>query len=68
MPMKTLPHNYAAIAPRLALLLLKFKTVEACSTVFRARAKLARMAWGLDEDLTLLQPQFLEARNAGKRP
>ncbi len=68
LPMKTLPRNYATIAPRLALLLLKFKTVEARSVVFRARAKLARMAWGLNEDLTLLQPQFLEARKAGKRP
>jgi len=36
--------------------------------VFRARAKLAGTAWGLDEDLTPLQPQFLEARKAGKRP
>jgi hypothetical protein len=56
LPAKTLPRNYAvAAAPRPALLLLKFKTTEARSVVFRARAKLARMAWGLDEDLTLLQ-------------
>ncbi len=36
--------------------------------VFRARAKLAGTTWGLDEDLTPLQPQFLEARKTGKRP
>jgi hypothetical protein len=69
LPTKTLPRNYAAVvAPQPALLLLKFKTAEARSAVFRARAKLAGTAWGLDEDLTLLQPQFLEARKAGKRP
>ncbi len=76
MPAKTLPRNYAAaVAPRPALLLLKFKTAEARSAVFRARAKLAGTAWGLDEDLTplqqqrkVLQPQFLEARKAGKQP
>jgi len=66
---KTLPRNYTTAAPpRPALLLLKFKIVEARSAVFRARAKLAGTAWGLDKDLTLLQPQFLEARKAGKRP
>jgi hypothetical protein len=77
LPVKTLFRNYAAAAPpRPALLLLKFKSVEARSAVFRARAKLAGTAWGLDEDLTplqqqqrkALQPQFLEARKAGKRP
>ncbi|CAM6031598.1 unnamed protein product, partial [Sphagnum compactum] len=69
LPAKTLPCNYVAAAtPRPALLLLKFKTAEARSAVFRARAKLAGTAWGLDEDLTPLQPQFLEARKAGKRP
>ncbi len=56
MPAKTLPRNYApAVAPRPALLLLKFKTTEARSAVFRAKAKLAGTAWGLDKDLTLLQ-------------
>jgi hypothetical protein len=49
------------------LLLLKFKTAEARSAVFKAKAKLAEMAWGLDEDLTPLQLQFLEAHKAGKR-
>jgi hypothetical protein len=39
---------------RPALLLLKFKTAEARNAVFRARAKLVGMAWGLDEDLTPL--------------
>jgi hypothetical protein len=39
------------------MLLLKFETTEACSAVFRARAKLAGTAWGLDEDLTPLQQQ-----------
>jgi hypothetical protein len=69
LPVKTLPRNYvAAIAPRPALLLLKFKTAKAHSVIFKARAKLAGTAWGLDEDLTPLQPQFLEARKAGKRP
>jgi hypothetical protein len=77
LPAKTLSRNYAVVAPpRPALLLLKFKSVEARSAVFRARAKLAGTAWGLDEDLTplqqqqrkALQPQFLEARKAGKRP
>jgi len=69
LPAKTLPRNYAAAAaPRLALLLLKFKTAEARNAVFRARAKLAGTAWGFDEDLTPLQPQFLEVRKAGKRP
>ncbi len=62
LPAKTLPRNYAA-APRLALLLLKFKTAEARSAVFkaRARAKLAGTAWGLDEDLTSLQQQQRKA-------
>jgi hypothetical protein len=56
LPAKTLPRNYApAVAPRPALLLLKFKTTEARSAVFRAKAKLAGTAWGLDKDLTLLQ-------------
>jgi hypothetical protein len=69
LPAKTFPRNYATtIAPRPALLLLKFKTEEARSAVFRARAKLTGMAWGLDEDLTPLQPQFLEVRKVGKRP
>ncbi len=58
LPTKTLPHNYAvAAAPWPALLLLKFKIVEARNAVFRARAKLAGTAWGLDEDLTSLQQQ-----------
>jgi hypothetical protein len=35
-------------------LLLKFKTVEACSAVLKARAKLDGMAWGFNEDLTSL--------------
>ncbi len=69
MPAKTLPRNYAAAtAPRPALLLLKSKTAEAHRVVFRARDKLAGTAWGLDEDLTPLQPQFLEAHKVGKRP
>jgi len=55
LPAKTLPRNYAAaVAPRPALLLLKFKTTEARNAIFKARAKLAEMAWGLDEDLTPL--------------
>ncbi len=55
---KTLPYNYvAAVAPRPALLLLKLKIVEARSAIFRARAKLAETAYGLDEDLTSLQQQ-----------
>ncbi len=55
LPAKTLPRNYAAaVAPRPALLLLKFKTAKARSAVFRAKAKLAGMVWGLDEDLTPL--------------
>jgi hypothetical protein len=58
LPTKTFPRNYAvAAAPQPTLLLLKFKTTEACSTVFRARAKLAGTTWGLDEDLTPLQEQ-----------
>ncbi len=66
---KTLPRNYAVVvAPQPTLLLLKFKTAEARSAVFRARAKLAGTAWGLDEDLTPQQPQFLEARKASKWP
>jgi hypothetical protein len=56
--------------------LLKFKIAKARSAIFRARAKLAGTAWGLDKDLTplqqqqrkALQPQFLEARKVGKRP
>jgi hypothetical protein len=69
LPAKTLPRNYAVVtAPRLVLLLLKFKTAEARSAVFKARAKLVGTAWGLNEDLTPLQPQFLEARKAGKQP
>jgi hypothetical protein len=67
LPVKTLPRNYTA-APSPTLLLLKFKTAKARSAVFRARAKLAGTAWGLEEDFTPLQPQFLEARKAGKRP
>ncbi len=68
LPAKTLPRNYAtSAAPRPALLLLKFKTAEARNAVFRATTKLAGMTWGFDEDLTPLQPQFLEARKAGKR-
>ncbi|CAK9212785.1 unnamed protein product [Sphagnum troendelagicum] len=56
LPAKTLPRNYAAAAtPRPVLLLLKFKTTKARSMVFRARAKLAGMAWGLNEDFTPLQ-------------
>jgi broad specificity phosphatase PhoE len=62
LPAKTLSRNYAAAAPpRPALLLLKFKFVEARSAVFRARAKLAGTAWGLDEDLTPLQQQQRKA-------
>ena len=78
LPTKTPPSRTyaAATAPRPALLLLKFKSAEARSAVFRARAKLAGTTWGLDEDLTpvqqqqrkALQPQFQEARKAGKRP
>jgi hypothetical protein len=53
---KTLPRNYAVVvAPQPTLLLLKFKTAEARSAVFRARAKLAGTVWGVDEDLTPLQ-------------
>ncbi len=69
MPTKTLPRNYAAdAASRPALLLLKFKTTKARNAIFRARAKLAETAWGFNEDLTPLQPQFLEARKVGKQP
>ncbi|CAM6025195.1 unnamed protein product [Sphagnum balticum] len=78
LPAKTLPCNYAATtALRLALLLLKFKTAEARSwSSGPVWATLAGMAWGLDHDLTplqqqqhkALQPQFLKARKASKRP
>jgi len=62
LPAKTLPRNYAtAAAPRPTLLLLKFKIAKARSAVFRARAKLAGTAWGLDEDLTPLQQQQRKA-------
>jgi len=55
LPAKTLPRNYAAaVAPRPTLLLLKFKIVEGLNAVFKARAKLAGTAWGLDKDLTPL--------------
>jgi hypothetical protein len=55
LPAKTLPYNYTTVvAPRPPLLLLKFKTVEACSAVLKARAKLDGMAWGFNEDLTSL--------------
>jgi len=45
LPAKTLPRNYTvAAAPQPALLLLKFKTADARSAIFRARAKLAGTA------------------------
>ena len=57
-------------------LLLTFPSLAARSAVFRARKGLAGTFWGLDDDLTplqqsqrkALQPQWLEARKAGKRP
>jgi hypothetical protein len=60
---------------RLRPVVMTFTSAATRTAVFKARKHLAGTKWGLDDDLTplqqsqrkALQPQWLEARKAGKR-